>query len=182
MSRPWRRLFPEIGPGSDARGGGRHRGWRRHWRRRGDGSIGHGGCSPGEEEQQDHAGGDAHVSHVEGGKSDFAITSGQTVEVEEIDDMAAPDPVYEISDDAAKQASERNLSAIAVGFELVTPAPEREQGGTCDRRQRAVVPRELAPGRPGVAPVDPAEETRQDVALIAVLQGVGDNSLGDLIQ
>ena len=96
--------------------------------------------------------------------------------------MAAPEPVDEVSDDATKQASQGDLSAIPVGFELVPPAPEGKQGGARDHRQGAVVSRKLAPRRAGVAPMNPAEKTGQDVALVPELQGVGDDTLGDLIQ
>jgi len=139
---------------------------------------------PGDEKNQSDAGANRAVGDVERGESDFAAAALLHVKVNKIHDgvAAGQQTVGEISGDAAKNESERNLPGQRMGIEMVPREKQSDEREQRDERERAVVAAKQAPGRAGVAPVDEFEESVDDDFFLKFWKRFQNEPFGELVE
>jgi hypothetical protein len=111
-----------------------------------------------EDENQADARANGAVSDVKGRKADFAAAAGLDVKVEKINDVAHPNAVDEIADDAATDEAESSLAKDGASIEMMAADEQDDQGDYGHDRKPGVISAEEAPGGASVAPMDEFEK------------------------
>ncbi len=97
---------------------------------------------------------DPAVGEVEGR---IGVTA--KVEIDEDDDVAVPEAVRQIADNASAQQAERNLGDCGPKSQSVAPEEYCAQGGRRQGGEEHAAAGKQAPGRPGIAPMDQIKES-----------------------
>lgn len=138
--------------------------------------------SPGNQEDEAHAGADSAVGDIESREADFASAALLEVEVEEIDDVMDGESVDEITDDTAEDESKGDLAQGRSGIEMMATENQDDQGDDGDRSEDEVVATEEAPGRAGIPPINQFKEALDDDLFFAGFEKANNELFSELVQ